>query len=69
MYVSIHNFDSDIAIPDVVAMVLQSDKAFFAFSTAVEQEFVSKRPFIFAKFALVEHFLPSGRPEMVLYAR
>ena len=44
-------------------------KPSFVFTTAVQQQFVSQRPFVFAEFAVIQHFLPLLCPQMIFNNR
>ena len=50
-------------------MILESDETFLVFTTAIQQEFVSQRPFIFAKLAVIQHFLPCRSPQVIFNTR
>lgn len=59
------NFDTDVAIPYVIAMILQTDVTFVFFAATVIQQFESQRQFILAELAVLKHLRPLGSPEVV----
>ena len=48
-------------------MILEADVTFVVLAAAIEQQFVGLRPFVLTELAVVEHFFPLRRPQVVFY--
>ena len=59
------NLDTHVAIPNIIAMILKCEVT--AFLTFLDHEAVSCWEFAtLAEFAVVQHFLPFGSPQVIL---
>ena len=66
---SVQNFHADIAEPNVITVILHSDKSFVVFATAIIQQFESQRPFVLAEFAGLQKVSPLFGPQVDIQVR
>ena len=62
----VHLLDADVAVPDVVAMVLHADVTLVVVSAAVVQEFEGQGPVLLAELGGLQHIGPLLGPQVVL---
>ena len=60
-------FNSDIAEPNVITVVLEADITFVILTAAVVEEFECERPFFLAELAVLEKLGPLGSPKVVFH--
>ena len=57
---------SNVAIPNIIAVILQANEALMVLTTAVRQQLICQRPFLFAELALLEQLIPLRSPQVIL---
>ena len=61
----VQNFHADVAEPNIVTVILQTNETFVIFATAIIQQFKCQRPFIFAELTCLQHISPLFCPQMI----